>query len=55
LYWLEIIDNLLHGQQAVDCPDLLYRVFAFKVKELLVDLKNHLFGLYTGHVYTIEY
>jgi hypothetical protein len=53
--WPEIIDNLLRGQQAVDRPDLLSRVFALKVKELLADLKNHLFGPYAGHVYTIEY
>jgi hypothetical protein len=26
-----------------------------KVKELLTDLKNHLFGPYTGHIYIIEY
>ena len=53
--WPEITDNLLRGQQATDRPDLITRVFALKVKELLADLKNHLFGPYAGHVYTIEY
>jgi hypothetical protein len=45
----------LNGQQAIDCPDLLYRVFVLKVRELLADLKNHVFRQYTGHIYTIEY
>jgi hypothetical protein len=30
-------------------------VFRLKVQELLADLKNHIFGQYAGHVYTIEY
>ncbi len=51
----EIIENLLCGQQAIDCPDLIARVFALKIKELLIDLKNHLFRLYAGYIYTIEY
>ncbi len=52
---LEITENLLRGQQVTDRPDLITRVFTLKVKELLTDLKNHLFGPYTGHVYMIEY
>ena len=54
-YWPEITDYLLNGQQAIDRPDLLCRVFVLKVRELLADLKNHIFGRYTGHIYTIEY
>jgi hypothetical protein len=54
-YWPEITDYLLNGQQAINRPDLLYRVFILKVRELLTDLKNHVFGRYTGHIYTIEY
>jgi hypothetical protein len=53
--WPEIVDNLLPGQQPTDRPDLICRVFALKVKELLADLKKGLFGPYAGHVYTIEY
>jgi hypothetical protein len=38
--WPEITDNLLRGQQATDRPDLIARVFALKVKELLTDPKE---------------
>ena len=53
--WPEITNNLLPGQQATDRPDLICRVFALKVKELLTDLRKGLFGPYAGYVYTIEY
>jgi hypothetical protein len=53
--WPEIVNNLLPGQQPTDRPDLICRVFALKVKELLADLKKGLFGPYAGHMYTIEY
>jgi hypothetical protein len=53
--WLEIVRELLPGQQPTDRPDLIARVFRLKVQELLADLKNGLFGPYAGHVYTIEY
>ncbi len=45
----------MRRQQATDRPDLIARVFALKVKELLADLKNGLLGPYAGYVYTIEY
>ena len=53
--WPEIVENLLPGQQPTDRPDLICRVFALKVKELIADLRKGLFGPYAGHVYTIEY
>jgi hypothetical protein len=53
--WPEIDGNLFPGQQLTDRPDLIARVFRLKVQELLIDLKNGLFGSYAGHVYTIEY
>lgn len=53
--WPEIVNNLYTGQQATDRPDLIARVFRLKVKALLAELKNNLFGPYAGHVYTIEY
>lgn len=55
--WPEILRELrqFSGQQPTDRPDIIARVFRQKVIELLADLKNGLFGPYTGHVYTIEY
>ncbi|PMD15362.1 hypothetical protein NA56DRAFT_710035 [Hyaloscypha hepaticicola] len=44
-----------NGLQPTDRPDLITRVFHLKVQELFKDVKNDLFGLYTGHVYSIEY
>lgn len=53
--WPEILAELFPGQQPTDRPDLVARVFRLKVRELLTDLKNGLFGPYAAHVYTIEY
>ena len=53
--WPEVTTNLFAGQQPTDRPDLICRVFALKVRELLADLKKGIFGPYAGHVYTIEY
>jgi hypothetical protein len=55
LRWLEIVNNLLLGQQLTDRPDLICCVFALKVKELLTDLKKGFFGPYASYVYMIEY
>jgi hypothetical protein len=52
--WPEIVREL-RGLQPTDRPDLIARVFRLKVQELIADLRNGLFGLYAGHVYTIEY
>jgi hypothetical protein len=53
--WPEIVRNLFPGQQAVDRPDLIARVFALKLKEFIADLKGGLFGPYVAHVGTVEY
>jgi hypothetical protein len=55
LCWPKITDNLLRGQQAIDYLDLLCQVFMLKVKELITDLWNHIFRLYAGYIYIIEY
>jgi hypothetical protein len=54
LWWPEI-DRELKGRQPIDRLDLIARVFRLKVRELLADLKNCLFGPYIGHVYIIKY
>lgn len=38
--WVEIQNELLPGQSAIDRPDLVARVFNLKVRELLSDLKK---------------
>ena len=54
--WDEITRELLPGQQAVDRPDLVARVFHMKLNHLLHDLKREqIFGRYRGSVWTIEY
>lgn len=54
--WEEIQRELLPGQEPIDRPDLVARVFHLKVKKLLAELKQgNIFGRYQGHVYTIEY
>jgi hypothetical protein len=53
--WPEITDHLLPSQQATDRPDITTRVFFLKVKEMLADLRNGIFGPYLAHVHVIEY
>ena len=54
--WHEIQENLLPGQSATDCPDLVSRVFHAKQQQLLDDItKNGIFGWCVAHVYTIEF
>lgn len=54
--WPEIRNNLLPGQQAIDRPDLVTRIFNLKLKELLDDLfKKSVFGVVVGDVWTIEF
>lgn len=53
--WPEIVRELLPGQAADDRPDLISRVFKLKLDAMLQDLKNGLFGPFTGTVWTIEY
>ena len=43
--WQEIQDELLHGQTALDRPDLIARVFRLKMSALLHEIKHgHIFG-----------
>ncbi|ETW79933.1 hypothetical protein HETIRDRAFT_171550 [Heterobasidion irregulare TC 32-1] len=58
--WPEIQKELLKydsgtTQNPSDCPDLVARVFAQKMKALLKEIKEGLFGGVAGMVYTIEF
>ncbi|ETW84686.1 hypothetical protein HETIRDRAFT_314300, partial [Heterobasidion irregulare TC 32-1] len=58
--WPEITEELLKydggsTQQPSDRPDLVARVFALKMKALIKDIKEGLFGKVAGMVYTIEF
>ena len=53
--WPEIVDNLLHGEAAIDRADIVCDVFNLKVKALIKDLRAGVLGEYAGHVCTIEY
>jgi hypothetical protein len=66
--WFEIDDNLFtydeddddpdqprKKQTASDRPDIVARVFAQKIKAMLKDIKDGLFGEVLGYVFTIEF
>src|SRR5882762_1972800 len=66
--WPEIDDNLFEyqaddddpdqprkRQTASDRPDIVTRVFAQKIKAMLKDIKDGLFGDVLGFVFTIEF
>ena len=54
--WEEITRELLPGQVAADRPDLISRVFALKVGELLNELTVRMcFGVAIAHVHVIEF
>jgi Helitron helicase-like domain at N-terminus len=53
--WPEILRELKASQQTTDRPDLMARVFQAKIRELLREVRNGLFGKYNAHIYTIEY
>src|SRR6267143_100262 len=66
--WFEIDDNLLpfddddddpdqprRRQSASDHPDIVARVFSEKIKAMLKDIKDGLFGDIAGYVFTIEF
>jgi len=54
--WPEIVENLLHGQNAWSRPDLTTRVFEMKKNELMDDLlKHHVLGKVISHIYVIEF
>jgi hypothetical protein len=54
--WREIEENLHPGQQSLDRPDLVTRVFELKKKEMLNDVLNkQIFGLTVAYVWVIEF
>ncbi len=54
--WPEITRELLHGQSAVDRPDLVARVFKLKLAELLKDLTERgVLGKHRAHTYVVEF
>ena len=54
--WPEIASNLLRGQTAFDRPDLCWRVFKMKLKEIMAELKSgKVFSPYLAHVGVIEF
>lgn len=53
--WPEIQDNLHPGQTALDRPDLCNRVFKIKLKQLMLDLTNNLFGKAEYYLTVIEF
>src|SRR5882672_2477 len=66
--WAEIQDNLLpyepddddpdqreKHQTASDRPDIVARVFAQKIKAMLKDIKDGVFGDVHGYVFTVEF
>jgi hypothetical protein len=54
--WEEIERELLPGQTAYDCPDLVARVFEMKKKAVLDHIYKHgVFGSAVAYVYTIEF
>ena len=54
--WREIVENLLPGQTASMRPDLVVRVSAGKLKELLKDLNEHqIYIRVVAKVHVIEF
>ncbi|KIJ11064.1 hypothetical protein PAXINDRAFT_36551, partial [Paxillus involutus ATCC 200175] len=55
--WPKVCNNLLPGKYllAIDCPDLVARVFFQKQQDLLKKVRKGYFGAVAGLVYTIEY
>jgi hypothetical protein len=53
--WIEITQNILSGTSPNDNPDVVCRVFSEKLKALLQDLKNGIFGRCFGYTYVVEF
>ena len=53
--WPEVTENLLPGQTGMDRPDLISRVFKVKLKHLLADLRQGLFGRAQYIMHVIEW
>ena len=54
--WLEIVEELLPGQQAEDRPDIAARVFKMKLDELIKDIdQRKIFGKVTARIHVVEF
>lgn len=53
--WPEILRELGPAQTASDRPDIVGRVFELKTKALIKELRDNLFGGFTGIVWTVEF
>jgi Helitron helicase-like domain at N-terminus len=55
-HWAEIQNELLPGQSAADHPDLTVHMFnMYKMSLVHEIMKNNIFGITQGYVYTIEF
>ena len=53
--WAEIQRALEPGQMAVDCGDIVSRLFSLKKDALMDDIRTSAFGPMAAHCYTIEF
>lgn len=53
--WQEIVENLEPWQQVEHRPDMVARVFNLKLKSLLEELNEGLFGMQVARVHSIEF
>jgi len=54
--WTEITQNLQHGEQPSDRPDIIVRVFHMKLQQLIEDISSgHVFGPILAILYSIEF
>ncbi|CAM9630373.1 unnamed protein product [Ectocarpus sp. 13 AM-2016] len=53
--WPEVTENLLRGQQSMERPDLISRAFNVRLKSLLAELRNGLFGKAAFILHVIEW
>ncbi|XP_044272021.1 uncharacterized protein LOC123015966 [Tribolium madens] len=54
--WPEIVENLLDGQEAINHPLLVARIFKMKLDDLIVDLtERHVMGVCISFLYVIEF
>jgi hypothetical protein len=53
--WPEILRELKDGQNPLDRPDLIARVFRLKTREFLANIRKGILGGHKGYLYTIKY
>jgi hypothetical protein len=53
--WPEILRELKDGQNPLDRPDLIARVFRLKTREFLADIRKGILRGHKGYLYTIKY